>query len=195
MTMPTPKFYEGQTATNPQTGGKISFQKGKWVPVQGPAQMAAAADAQYMLRQLGRAERQSGLFNTGLIGAPGQLFTGSPTNKLEDTIAPIKANLAFGKLLEMRQNSPTGAAVGNVSDKDLELLAATAGALGVGQGEKQLDRSIRDIQQRYNDILIRMGYPAQPMAEPPPSTRAVAPGAPAAAARAASSKLPPLVIR
>lgn len=194
--MPTPTHYEGQTATNPQTGEKISFQKGKWVPVQGPAQRQAAADAQYMLRQLGRAEGQSGFFNTGLMSAPGQLFTGSSTNKLEDTIAPIKANLAFGKLLEMRQNSPNGAAVGNVTDKDLELLAATAGALGVGQGEKQLDRSLRDIQQRYGDILIRLGYPAQPMAEPPPGTRApaanAAPGAPAAPA---PSNLPKLVIR
>jgi hypothetical protein len=44
-------------------------------------------------------------------------------------LKPILANAAFKAITEMRQASPTGAAVGGVSDKDLELLMNTMGAI------------------------------------------------------------------
>jgi len=44
-------------------------------------------------------------------------------------LKPILAGSAFKAITEMRAASPTGAAVGGVSDKDLELLMATMGAL------------------------------------------------------------------
>jgi hypothetical protein len=56
----------------------------------------------------------------------------------------------------MRESSPTGGAVGPVSDRDLSLLSSVVGALDVSQGEKQLDRSLDDINKRYLDIQRRL---------------------------------------
>jgi hypothetical protein len=164
--MPAPQFYEGQTATDPKTNKQIVWgKKSGWTPFESPAKAASAQNAQYMLRQITRAQNQSGLLNTGLFGFPGMLFPGSETKKLEATIAPIKSNISFDTLQEIRKNSPTGGALGPVSDKDIELLASKIGSLDVGQGEKQLDRSLADIQETYKSMLTRLGYNPQGLPE------------------------------
>lgn len=143
-----------------------------------PAQQAQGETAQYILRQVGRAREQSNSNwlggNTGLAGAVGGWLPNSETHKLQKTIDPLKANLAFGALSEMRANSPTGGALGNVTERELELLASTAGSLDVGQGEKQLDRSLTDIEKRYREILTRLGYAPQAAPEPQAQTQAPA---------------------
>jgi hypothetical protein len=113
-------------------------------------------NAQYIRTQVGRAINQSSFFNTGFPGAFGSRIPGSSTKKLESTLAPIKANLSFEALKQMRAASPTGGALGNVSNEELALLAASAGALDVSQGEEQLDRSLNDINKRYLSIQRRL---------------------------------------
>ncbi|NQX95305.1 MAG: hypothetical protein HRT64_10395, partial [Erythrobacter sp.] len=45
--------------------------------------------------------------------------------RLKTALDPIFANLAFDRLQQMRDESPTGGAVGNVTERELELLAST----------------------------------------------------------------------
>jgi len=45
----------------------------------------------------------------------------------------IYSNVALGALVNMRKASPTGAAVGPVSDKDMELFKSSEGALDIDQ--------------------------------------------------------------
>jgi hypothetical protein len=61
----------------------------------------------------------------------------------------------FDALQEMRTNSPTGGALGNVSDADIRLLRESIGALGQSQDEEDFyasldvfERRLRQIQQR-----------------------------------------------
>jgi hypothetical protein len=142
--------------------------------------------------------------NTGM-GAMGSFLPFTSAGRLKATIDPIKANLAFDKLQEIRQNSPTGGAVGNVSDNDMKLLASVAGSLDPGQGEDRLDRTLRDVRKRYVDLLMTWGYSPQEINEATASwdqqpAAAPRPGAPPQAAApgrggAPARKLPPLVIR
>ena len=69
----------------------------------------------------------------------------------------IKANLSFNALQEMRDNSPTGGALGQITERELELLGSTVAALDIGMTEDQIIDSlitIRDSLERVNKNLI-----------------------------------------
>lgn len=61
---------------------------------------------------------------------------------LQGYLDTIKSNLGFDELNKMRQSSPTGGALGNVSDRELSLLTATVASLNPAQGEKTLLRNL-----------------------------------------------------
>lgn len=66
-----------------------------------------------------------------------------------DTIA---GNIAFTTLNKMRQNSPTGGAVGQVSDRDMALLASVKGALTQAQSPKQLKETLKRLDELYTKV-------------------------------------------
>lgn len=64
----------------------------------------------------------------------------------------IKANIGFDKLQQMRENSPTGGALGQVSDTENRLLQAVSGALDPLQ-ETQLIQNLTTIKNLYPQVL------------------------------------------
>lgn len=63
------------------------------------------------------------------------LLSGVPATTaraLNTELEPIRANLGFDKLAEMRANSPTGAALGNVTERELALLQSVVASLDPG---------------------------------------------------------------
>ncbi len=82
----------------------------------------------------------------GLFGQATQFFAGSNSRKLEAMLNTIRANLGFGELAEMRQNSPTGGAVGQLSEKELVLLSAVEASLDQFQGNEQLIKHLNRIK-------------------------------------------------
>lgn len=86
---------------------------------------------------------------TGFKGAALSLVPGSDAFELNRMIDTIKANVTFDRLQQIRQNSPTGAAVGNVSDKDMNLLASSAGSLSPSMHPRTLEYNFNRIKQLY----------------------------------------------
>lgn len=85
----------------------------------------------------------------------GQVLSGLPntdSRELNNYIKTIQSNIGFDKLQNMRDNSPTGGALGNVSDNENRLLAATQGALDPGQKE-QLKSNLKVIKDLYPVVL------------------------------------------
>jgi hypothetical protein len=78
---------------------------------------------------------------------------GGPANDLGQTLATIKANISFDKLQALRQASPTGGALGNVSDNDMKLLQATYGSLEQSQSAPQLLQNLQAFKQLYYDTI------------------------------------------
>ena len=71
-------------------------------------------------------------FSTGAWAASKDLpiIGGStPAGELESLITTIQANVGFDKLQSMRENSPTGGALGNVTEKEITFLQAVFGSL------------------------------------------------------------------
>ena len=76
---------------------------------------------------------------------------------LKETIA---ANIGFDKLQRMREASPTGGALGNVSDRELSNLQSVLGNLALSQSEEQLISNIDRLDTLYRDILKKAeAYP------------------------------------
>ena len=78
---------------------------------------------------------------------------GSDANILKNRLMTIKANISFDKLQAMREESPTGGALGQVSTFELQNLMAVFGSLEQSQDANELSYNLRRVQKVYNDII------------------------------------------
>jgi hypothetical protein len=84
----------------------------------------------------------------------GSKMASIPTTDARDLQADmetIKANLGFQQLQEMRRSSPTGGALGNVSEKELAALQSAVASLDQAQDPEQLRRNLNEIKTRYQN--------------------------------------------
>ena len=95
--------------------------------------------------------------NTTLIfgpsGAAMTLVAGSARSDLEAYMKPIEAEAAFSTLQAMREASKTGGALGQVSDKEIELLKNARGALSRSQSKEQFIQNLKRYKETYNNII------------------------------------------
>jgi hypothetical protein len=89
---------------------------------------------------------------TGWVGNVGTYIPGSPAYNLARTLDTIKANIGFDKLAEMRANSPTGGALGAVTEFENKLLQSVLGSLEQAQSPEQLRYNL----QRLKDTISTM---------------------------------------
>ena len=72
---------------------------------------------------------------------------GSPPKRLAGYLNTIRSNVAFNELQQMRRNSPTGGALGNVSDADMRLLQSTLATLDQLASPEDLRRALLTIKR------------------------------------------------
>lgn len=116
-----------------------------------------------ILRQLDEIEVDAndngGFFETGTSGAFARavLPSGTAGPDLQARLQTIDANNAFTTLQEMRNNSPTGGALGNVTERELDLLKSSVANLDPNQSHEQFLRSLNEARLVYSDMLRRIG--------------------------------------
>ena len=88
----------------------------------------------------------------------GSLLDGIPTTdarNLKARLETVRANIGFDKLNEMRQTSPTGGALGQVTERELAFLQSVRGSLDTGQSPEQLRQTLLEIKaslQRLQEV-------------------------------------------
>lgn len=87
---------------------------------------------------------------TGL-GSVLSYIPGTDASDLASTLNTIKANVGFDKLQAMREASPTGGALGQVSERENTLLQSVLGALDQSQTQGQFVQNL----QRLRDVLAQ----------------------------------------
>jgi hypothetical protein len=94
------------------------------------------------------------LGDTGLaIGASDRNpLAGTKAKQLAALLSANQAENAFSRLQQIRDESPTGGALGPVSDKEIEFLISAGGNLGFGQGTEALERQLEEIIQRAQNL-------------------------------------------
>lgn len=114
----------------------------------------AKRQAQLVVFDIDRALEQSeGVFTTGFTGSIASAISGTPAHDLKMTLEPIKANIAFEELQKMRDNSPTGGALGSVQVRELELLQSTLGSVEQSQSREQVQRNLTRLKTLFDSVV------------------------------------------
>lgn len=98
--------------------------------------------------------------NTGM-GSLLNWIPGTTGKDLETTLDTIKANVGFDKLQQMRANSPTGAALGSVSDFENKMLQSVIASLATSQSKEQFLTNLQRVEDTYNMIVHGPNYRGQ----------------------------------
>ena len=93
---------------------------------------------------------------TGLFGAYFGTVPGTPGFNLDQTLETLRAALSFETLDLMRQNSPTGGALGQVSNYEVSLLQKERTNLAIGQTPEVLIANLRRLQRLRMLIISPM---------------------------------------
>ena len=97
-----------------------------------------------------------GFGSTGVIGNTLQGVPATNANALHNELQTIRANIGFDKLADMRANSPTGGALGNVSDRETALLQNVLGSLEQSQTQAQFLQHLGDLERTYRESMQRL---------------------------------------
>lgn len=90
---------------------------------------------------------------TGILGAGASLVPGTAAADVRNLMDTVRANAGFDKLQQLRANSPTGGALGPVSDTENRLLQAAIGSLEQSQTQEQFTRNLRRVRNIYSQIV------------------------------------------
>lgn len=95
----------------------------------------------------------------GLVATGARLLSQSETGRAERLLAGIKDNIALDNLIAMKQDSPTGGALGSVSNAEGDRLENRFGSLDVTGNTTDLRDNVGAAMNAYNDAIH--GTPAQ----------------------------------
>lgn len=103
-------------------------------------------------------DRALGLMEGGVlpdtgVGAMLSGVPGTDAKAISTLLDTIKANIGFDELNKMRQQSVTGGALGNVTERELQFLQAVAGSLDQAQGQEQLTYNLNRLWNGYQDVI------------------------------------------
>ena len=95
---------------------------------------------------------------TGWDGAAGgayvinQFIPATDAYTLSNIIQSVKANLSFDELQRMRDASPTGGALGQVSNIEIGLLQNAVAALNPAVGEEEFKEQLNIVRKHYSNV-------------------------------------------
>ncbi len=90
---------------------------------------------------------------TGPIGAALSYVPGTPSHNVAMQIDTIEAAIGFDRLQAMRDASPTGGALGQVSEMELTLLKSSLGSLRQSQTQVEFMRNLKKVQKHYQGAV------------------------------------------
>lgn len=93
---------------------------------------------------------------TGFTGARLRGWEGSAAYDIAQKLKTVDANLAFAELQKMRDNSPTGGALGQVTEKELDLLRSTVANLDPNQSQAEFLAALKRARDSYTGMLGRV---------------------------------------
>lgn len=101
-----------------------------------------------------------------VAGLGGALLKNVPGTDAYDVSAmadTIRANIGFERLNEMRKESPTGGALGQVTERELSFLQNSLANLEQSQSQAQFERNLDIVEREYKAIMDK--FSAYPNAE------------------------------
>lgn len=138
-----------QAVTNISLGEKKEAQKAQ-------QQVTANIVTQDIARVLGVMEIAE-LPTTGAVGSFLTRVPGTAASNVKFLLDSVKANVGFERLNQMRLASPTGGALGQVTERELGFLQATLGSLDQAQTQDQFIFNLKRIHDQFLDTVHGAG--------------------------------------
>lgn len=111
------------------------------------------ASAERVLGTVRGAMNRVGNTTAGFAGSTLAKIPGTAARDLASDVETIKANLGFDRLQQMRDESPTGGALGAIAVQELVALQSTVASLDTAQSPEQLRRNLKKIDEHYTNWL------------------------------------------
>ena len=138
-----------------KTASKLQAEKAAAAPQAKAKMQDTIAGFSNIDEELTKAIGQTSEWTSGM-GSLLNAVPGSDATDLAATLQTIQADSAFSALQNMRENSPTGGALGNVAVEELNLLKAAQAALTQSQSKAQLVNNLKKYQNIRRNGLKRV---------------------------------------
>lgn len=120
------------------------------------AALSRLQNADNVMRAISRARELAGNGETGLLGSIMSGLPGTRAHNLDATLDIIRANIGFDALQEMRQNSPTGGALGQVTERELAFLQSLLDSVRQSQTREQFLQALNNLERNYTQSMARV---------------------------------------
>lgn len=140
-------------------GGPADIKAGEAGAKSGAKREAQIAQAESVLGTIRDAKGLTG-YTTAGVGGMLSGVPATPARNLQAKLETVKANLGFDRLQQMRDNSPTGGALGAVAVQELTALQSTVASLDQLQSPSQLGKALEKIEGHYTrwlDVMKQSG--------------------------------------
>lgn len=111
---------------------------------------------------------RTGWFATGFGSEALGRYGGTSASDVQALLDTIGGNIAFDRLSRMRAESPTGGALGNVTERELALLQSTVSSLNRAQSDEQFQAAMDDVITSYERVLNKL--PSEGQGQTPVTT-------------------------
>lgn len=168
--------------------------------------VARVGTADTVLGSIDRALKMSGDYSTGAYGNILRNFPGTNAYNLSAELENLGSAVQIEEIMKMRQSSPTGAAMGNLTEGEGRVLRSAKASLDQAQTKPEFDAALKRLRATYIDTvygsrekvaaLVKDGKVSQRIADSIESLRerAEAEGRPAASQeQTGATKAPPMV--
>ena len=132
-------------------GGPASKKEEALTGKEASVQKGALEQSGLMIDKVNQALSKVSGWSTGWGAATVGRLPASAARDLQGDIDTIKANLGFTQLAEMRRSSPTGGALGQISDKEMTLLTSARASLDTAQSRPQIIQHLNEIKTHYTN--------------------------------------------
>lgn len=108
------------------------------------------------LEEIDRAKakiKESPTWTTGFFGDILKDWGGTKAKDVSVLLETVQANIGFDRLNQMRAESPTGGALGNVTERELKFLQSVAGSLDQAQTSEQLLETMARLEAEIGKIV------------------------------------------
>lgn len=157
-----PKDYRWKADGNaePIPGGPADIKSGVEGAKAEQKKASTIAQSNSVLDTVNDAKNLVGM-NTAGVGSWLSALPATDARNLAAKLETVKSNLGFDRLQQMRDQSPTGGALGAVAVQELTALQSTVASLDQAQSPGELKAALTKIEGHYKRWLDVMGAPRQ----------------------------------
>jgi hypothetical protein len=152
------QLLEGKTGASmqPIPGSPADLEAEQAAAAKANKKNAQSATGDLMVEDIDRtlaAVTNSTLPTTGMTGSVLKNVPGTGAADVNKLLTGIRANIGFDRLQRMRDESPTGGALGQVAVQELESLQSVYGSLEQSQSREQFEYNLKRLKNMYLDII------------------------------------------